>query len=350
MHAEASAPFEATLDSGLTGLVGTLSVKIVDNDGATVVGPTTANITEDGTSGVYAWNATAAPDAAGQYQIIWSIDGTYAADTVATEDLVIVASASGGPCTSWVTGADVAECCSSEVGTMSSLLDNSADVASQMLYELSGRRWSGLCLRTVRPCHSSCSCGWQVLSRGHVVTALDSWPCEGRACGCQELSRVRLTGHVREVTEVKIDGAVVDSSCYRVDENRWLTRLNGDRWPSCARLDLADTEEGTFSVTYTYGAPPPLAGVEAAKQLACQVYLQCSGSTECDIPAGATRITRQGITIERAFFRRNQKTKAWETGLELVDYFLNTYNRHGLSRRALFISPGSRGRHARPVG
>lgn len=262
-----------------------------------------------------------------------------------------------GPCTSWLTGDEVAECCSDAVaivGTYTSLLDDAADVASQFLYELSGRRWVGLCsLEGVRPCHSDCGCGVQILSRGHIVVDPNLYSttvCSGRTCWCNDLSRVKLAGYVREITEVKIDGAVVDPSEYRLDEHKWLTRLNGNRWPSCSRGDLPDTEDGTFSVSYTYGKTPPQAGIEAAKQLACQVYLQCSGSDSCQIPAGATRITRQGITIERAAFAYDKVAKVWRTGLTQVDYFLNTYNPYGIRRRGLFISPGSRGRYPRPVG
>lgn len=373
MDVGSGAPFEAVNEVGVTGLVGTLTVKVEDNDGATPIGPTAANITELGSSGVYVWNAPAAPGTLGQYTIMWSTDGTFDPDTVSTEALTVIdptasspgpipppddAPATMGPCTAWITGDDVAECCSAAtdiVGTFTSLLDDAADAASQILFELSGRRWAGLCSREgVRPCHGDCGCGGvQVLSRGHIV---DPWgpysysDCGGRACWCQDLSRVKLAGYVREVTQVKLDGVVMDSSSYRVDEHKYLTRVDGGRWPSCSHGGRADTEEGTFSVSYTYGKTPPLSAVDAAKQLACQAFMQCSGSGDCDIPAGATRITRQGITIERAIFARNPDTGAWETGLSAVDYFLNTYNRHGLARRALFVSPGSRGRYARPVG
>lgn len=373
MEVEVSAPFEVVNETGLTGLVGSVAAKIDDNDGATIIGPTTANITEIGATGIYVWNVPAAPGSLGQYTIVWSTDGTFDPDTVSHDELVVVsagalspgpilppddAPATVGPCTSWLVGADVAECCSAAtdtVGTFTSLLDDAADTASQLLYELSGRRWVGLCSRAgVRPCHSDCMCGWQVLSRGHLVPPvpyLASWECSGRTCGCREMSRVKLAGYVREVTEVKIDGVVIDESVYRVDEHRWLTRIDGSRWPSCARVDLPDTEEGTFSVSYTYGKTPPLAGIEAAKQLACQIYMRCAGGGEdCGIPEGAVRVTRQGITVERAIFARSPQTGAWSTGLSAVDQFLNTYNPSGLMRRALFINPGSRSRYPRPVG
>lgn len=371
MDVEATAPFEAVNEVGTPTLVGTIAVKVIDNVGGTPLGPTTADISEV-SPGIYVWEAAAAPAALGQYTIIWSTDGTFDEDTVSTEALNVVpagsvapspipvpddATATEGPCTAWITGDDVAECCGeavAQVGTATVLLDDAADVASQLLYELSGRRWVGLCSRTgVRPCHSNCGCGWQVLSRGHVVAAWDSWSCEGRSCGCRDLSRVKLSGYVREVTQVKVGGVVVDPSLYRVDEHKWLTRLDGDRWPACGRLDLPDTEEGTFSVNYTFGKTPPLAGVEAAKQLACQIFMRCSNAanaTDCAIPEGAVRISRQGITVERAIFARNPKTGAWETGLSAVDQFLNTYNPKGIMRRAHFISPKSSDRYARPVG
>lgn len=371
MYAQAGLPFENFNETGITGLVGSIAVQVIDNDGGVTIGPTTADITEQGSTGIYIWNAAAAPPT-GQYTLVWSTDGSFDPDTISTEELVVVAGSvapspippppdsdvtTEGPCTAWLTGDDVAECCGeavAEVGTATILLDDAADVASQLLYELSGRRWAGLCSRTgVRPCHSNCGCGWQVLSRGHVVAAWDSWSCEGRSCGCRDLSRVKLSGYVREVTQVKVGGAVVDPSLYRVDEHKWLTRLDGDRWPACGRLDLPDTEEGTFSVSYTYGKTPPLAGIEAAKQLACQIFMRCSNSanaTDCAIPEGAVRISRQGITVERAIFARNPQTGAWETGLSAVDQFLNTYNPKGIMRRALFISPRSSDRYARPVG
>lgn len=371
MNAEASLPFEFVVEVGITGLVGTITVKVVDNDGGTTLGPTTANITEIDTSGVYVWNAPAAPASTGAYTVIGSTDGSFDPDTVFSEELIVFAASSvptspipppdsapstEGPCTAWLTGEDVALCCgAAEVGTFYTLLDDAADAASQILYELSGRRWAGLCSRTVRPCHGNCLCGVQVLSRGHLVVdpyLYSPSACEGRACGCNDLSRVPLAGYVREVTQVKIDGVVLDDAIYRVDEHKWLTRVDGDRWPSCGNLALADTEEGTFSVTYSYGKQPPLAGIEAAKKLACQIYLACSnsGSADCQIPDGAVRITRQGITVERALFARNPQNGAWQTGLSAVDYFLNTYNPKGLQRRALFFGPGSRGRYARPVG
>lgn len=268
-----------------------------------------------------------------------------------------------GPCTAWIDGADVAECCNAEVGTDTVLLDGAATIASQLLYELSGRLYAGTCERTVRPCVTRNWCGAQMLSRGHIV----SWGGAGwsmfregqwlRACGCAPVSRIRLSGYpVTSITEVKIDGDVVDPDTYRLDEWRFLTRTRDIAepdvalfWPACQTFDLPDTEDGTFSVTYEHGADPPLVAQEAAKQLACQIYLACTGSDSCQLPAGTSRVTRQGITIERTFFARDPITGAYRTGLTLVDTFLNGYNPNGLRRRPAVYTPDI-DRYPRPVG
>ena len=51
------------------------------------------------------------------------------------------------------------------------------------------------------------------------------------------------------------------------------------------------------------------AGVAAAIQLACEIYKGCNGE-ECRLPAGAQRINRQGITIEKVPFTQ----WGWTTG------------------------------------
>lgn len=265
-----------------------------------------------------------------------------------------------GPCTSWVDGGDVAECCNTDVGSDTGLLSAAALTASQLLFELSARQYAGTCQKTVRPCATSSWCGVQVLSRGHIVNwGGDSWGSGGgnsSICGCAPLSRIWLSGYpVTSITEVLIDGVVVNPDTYELREWRYLDRMRDPAdpgssltWPSCQQLDLPDTEVGTFSVTYLYGADPPLAGQEAAKQLACNIYLACVGSDQCQLPLGATRITRNGLTIERQFLARDPQTGVFRTGLTLVDAFLNTYNPSGLRRRAAFWSADAP-KYGRPV-
>ena len=44
------------------------------------------------------------------------------------------------------------------------------------------------------------------------------------------------------------------------DLQQYLVRLNGEMWPACQRLDLDDSQPGTWSVEYTYGVDPPPLG------------------------------------------------------------------------------------------
>lgn len=273
-----------------------------------------------------------------------------------------------GPCETWVTAAEVAACCAAaDVGSDSSVLDASAVAASQVLFELSGGQFSGSCeVVAARPCADDCGCwGWllEPMSPGAPQVAWGSfgwgsWPggwgwgwdgCGSNRCGCGALSRATLSGYpVTEITEVKIDGVVVDPTGYRLDGWKYLTRLADPDtleerfWPACQRLDLDDTELGTWSVSYRSGVDPPPLGIQAAAQLACQIFLACSGSASCDLPAGVTKIDRQGITIERApFLAWGLKQGAWATGLSLVDLFLSSYNPAGLRRRTAVWNPDS---------
>jgi hypothetical protein len=270
------------------------------------------------------------------------------------------------PCTPWITGDDVADCCQVE-SSSGVLFDAAAEQASQLLFELSGRLFPGECgPKTVRPpCHG-CSCGYQVLSRGYVVGPWN-WNggvyaslCDYCMVACAP-SRIKLSGYpVREIDEILIDGDIVDPGLYSIWKRRYVTRLDGGHWPYRQNLTLPDTDDGTFAITYTYGADPPEIGIAAAAQLGCEIYRACGdgGATgDCALPAGVTRVVRQGITVEKqafvswGFIGKNQRGWApgWKTGLPLVDAFLNAYNQSGIMRRPTFWSPGRR-QYAQEMG
>lgn len=269
-----------------------------------------------------------------------------------------------GPCTPWTSSQAAWNCCGQPTEIVDGdecAVDFSEEVmiASELLFELSGRLFSGFCEKTVRPCRTGCGCTFgQVLSRGHIVPSPwswggNSWWCDGNPCGCRPLSKVLLSGYpVREILEVKIDGDVVDPDTYELRNYRWLVRTRDPAdpdtalsWPSCQDDDLPDTEDGTFSVTYTYGQDPPLAGQRAAAALACEISKTCSasGDGDCTIPTNAVRVTRQGVTIDKnatlAWFFEKDGDKGWQTGIPMVDSFLNSFNRSGMIARPLTWSP-----------
>lgn len=382
LYAEQNHNFEAPYVSGIPGLVGTVAIQVVDNQGAIAFGPSTAGIIETpASSGVYAATILAAWDP-GQYTVVWSFDGSFDADTNAIDGLITYEegadptlpplpaptgsdSLADGPCSSWTTDDEVVECCSADFPSGSEeSLEFAISQASAILYRLSGRRYAGTCEKTVRPCPSRGCGGFQILSRGHIVWPENRWGWTGSnwswpgysGCGCSPLDRIKLDGYpVRAIIQVKIDGDIIlPANNWRLDKDRYLTRLadvdgNPQYWPACQRMDItSDNEVGTFSVRYSWGQDPPWDGMAAASQLACEIFKACSsnGSGDCALPSGVRRITRSGVTIDflstLAWFRSTVDGKGFKTGLSLVDAFLNSVNPTGQTRRPVIVTPGKR--------
>jgi hypothetical protein len=372
IEVEQSQAFEATVETGEAGLVGTIEFAIVDNDGNTVLGPTSTNVLENEVGGTptgnYTWNVPAAPATVGQYQILASTDGTFDPDTVISVSVLVLEagatptapalipsdSDSGpafGPCNAWVSVEEVSHCCGIEIGSSEDEFEAAATSASQLLYLLTGKTIRGICQRVVRPT-SDYPCGLQVTSGGYVI-GYEGAPTDA------DFSKVLLPNYpVVEIVEVKIDGVALDADEYRLDGWRWLQRMddedgNAQSWPGPQRMGRNDDDEDTWSIRYLHGMNPPQAAVDAAAQLACEVYKQCPGnegvSADCKLPANATRVTRQGITIELGALTFDVQKKKWNTGMKLVDAFLNAYNPDGVKQQPLIWSP-DHPRMAREVG
>jgi hypothetical protein len=188
-----------------------------------------------------------------------------------------------GPCSPWFDPLDLTACCAGI--TTDTDVDRAAEIATDMLYRLSGYRYPGVCEQTVRPQGQGCF--------DHL-----------NYCCCHRLSIITLAGYpIREIIEVRLNGEVLPVDDYRLDRNRQLVRIGGV-WPSCQNLSLADGD-GTLFVTYEHGLEPGSGGeVE-----------------DCSLPAGTVRVTRQGVSIE------TQELGLWllgsvRSGMPLVDAFL----------------------------
>lgn len=258
-----------------------------------------------------------------------------------------------GPCELWVTVDEVAECCGFEDGSDTEPLESPTLAAVELLYVLEGRKHSGTCSRSVRPPgRTTCLGPWEHWDGS-------SWSTHG----CRALSRVRLAGWARSITEVLLDGDVVDPATYDLRDHQWLVRVPDPAdpntalfWPSCQDMGLAPTEEGTFEVTYEYGVDVPEAGKLAAKELACSIYRTTCASNAgdlgaCELPTGVVKIEREGITIELTGFQKwgRDEDGVWITGLPMVDAFLNAVNPQGQRKRSTIWSPDAP-RFPRPVG
>lgn len=236
-------------------------------------------------------------------------------------------------------------------GLDDSVQERSLDLASATLRRLTGYRVGG-CPITVRPCKPSCWGAFLPFYGGHPgvwgyglfnpgMNFQGQWvnSCGCRTnCSCGELCEIALPAPVGRVDEVKVDGVVLDDTDYRVDGDR-LVYLGGDDcvWPSCQNLALADTEVGTFSVTYLNAYPVDSQGAFAAAVLAMEFSKACSGG-KCRLPSGVTQIARQGITMTIS-------TGAFPdglTGIREVDAYIGLWNPNGLRQSSRVWSPDMR--------
>lgn len=263
-------------------------------------------------------------------------------------------------CTVWATPEDVCAPCDG-YDFDQDLLERSLQVATDVLYVLSGRQFPGICTETLRPCadrthrYRTTDPGLSSPYTGPVWASgfgARWWTgCSHRdvdRCGCSRLHALSLgVSPITEVTEVRVDGVVLDESAYRVDNDRELIRLDGDAWPSCQDLTLPD-DEG-FAVTVSYGVDPPTAGVQAAAALGCEIALSCDPETagDCSLPKRVTSITRQGLQM--VVLDPFEFLEEGKTGVYAADLFLKAYNPHKLQRRPSVMSPDIRPR-ARRVG
>lgn len=257
-----------------------------------------------------------------------------------------MAEASAETCAPW---ADVADACApcNEYDFDPALLEDGIAAASEVLWNLTGRRWSGICTDTVRP--TACGC---------TAYAGRWWGGSGCGCGCGGVSEIILPGYpVVDVTEVLIDGEVVAEARYRVDDRQRLVyqpELDGDGerrgWPCCQRLSRAAGEEGTWSVEYVHGQEPPLGGVRAAAALGCQLALSCLPADDelgkkCRLPKRVTSITRQGVTL--AIIDPLTLFADGLTGLPEVDLWVQSVIKGDQRRRGRVFVPGRGGRARR---
>lgn len=172
-------------------------------------------------------------------------------------------------------------------------------MAADFLWLWTGQRFS-LCETTVRPCRQPCD----QLSAPAPMPQLvgGKWyniacgSC-GDFCGCSYTPTLRLPGPVESVSEVTIDGVVLDPAAYRVDANSLLVRLDGARWPTCQNMAAALGEPDTWGITYTYGIPVPVGGQIAAGVLAQELAKAACSDKTCALPQRIQSITREGVSI-----------------------------------------------------
>lgn len=211
----------------------------------------------------------------------------------------------------WITAEDTAD-------PTHPLAPQAAEIASLMLYKLSGEKYPGTLTvtewyGTSRDCCLICASPGMVphahLSAGHNTKA------------------VRLRGRpVKTIVSVETADGVLAPSGYRVENRAVLSRVDG-YW----NLNSGVT------VTYSYGMNPPAAGYAAAVALANEYLLLLDDPDKCALPSHVTSVTRQGMTFELADLEKLVAAK--QTGIWDIDMFVQTFNPSGALKRARVFVP-----------
>lgn len=280
-------------------------------------------------------------DGVGSVIVDGALAVTLPAATVDMEGASAAGGATVGPC-GWVIPDPL--CCEDWAGMSPTIQSSARDYAALVLWAGTGRQF-GLCTVTVRPCGMKrCNDGlvefygydW---SGGTWVPYVfnGTWfncSCVGLCC-CDPRCQVRLMGPVESITEVLIGGIAVDPSAYRVDDNHWLVRTDGNCWPTCADLD-SDDGDNVFEVTYTRGTAAPPALLRAASTLACEWGKACVGA-DCRLSNRVTSLARNGVTVEMASpeeFLEDGLTGLWE-----VDSIIRALNPYRRKQRGRVYAP-----------
>ena len=207
--------------------------------------------------------------------------------------------------------------------------------ASSVLFSMSGLRFSGLWSTTEQyTCETTgapTGCSYDPGMGGYWNPSLGVYTYVlGRPPGLRRSGPggdIRLNMRpVREITEVMVDGEVVDPSQYVLLNKAIFRSAAGASWGLCS----------SPLITYTYGVTPPAIGKLAARRLADEFVKMYNGE-ECALPSNTTSVARQGITISvfdpQDFFDKGL------VGIYEVDMFLKTINPSRAANRPRVFSP-----------
>jgi hypothetical protein len=214
-----------------------------------------------------------------------------------------------------------------------------AKSASNILWALSGRKYSGITTVTERYACASRTYRYGPSSRNNVAdiisgeihnipsSDLDFFD-DMTSDGVSPSTRLRLRGRpVQRIHTIRDrSGNVIDSSNYYLVDGSTVQASPGVAWTPC------DVE-----VTYTYGIDPPTIGKMAARTLAKEFAKGWAGNDDCALPQRVTSISRQGVSY--TLLDQQDFLDELRTGIYEIDLFLRTVNPDKARARARVFTP-----------
>lgn len=249
----------------------TAIVLTITKPDGTLVNKTKVDMHQGATTDIWIYDQLI--DQAGAWRVL--AVGTVGTDTVKQDDVFLAGvDENTGPCEPWCTWDDVTACATPP--TLSpAARELVLDQATEILYNLSGQKYPGLCTVTRSLCFACQAC----------------FPS---MCSCVPYPSVDLSGRfpVWAAYDVYLDGVLLAPAKYTVRDRRWLVRLDGQVWPT--GWNSMDPDD--FRVSWVYGQPVPLGGKAAAASFALQIAKLCAGDKTCQLPQRVTQINREGIS------------------------------------------------------
>lgn len=219
-----------------------------------------------------------------------------------------------GVCNPWVTTEDFLNCCDAvDDSTPPEMIENAIKIASDTLYILSGSQFKGICQRETTLVKQTCVDN-SLRKKWFRPNEIDIgyWP-------------------VTEIISVTFNEVEQDLDNFRINDYRYLERLDEKKWPTQYGEDYQDVV-----VTFNYGIKPPPLGVEAAKAIAAEVMKACLNK-ECSLPDRATHISRRGVSITISDYEALAQDFI---GIFLVDLFLQAVNPTKARIQSFVTRPG----------
>lgn len=235
------------------------------------------------------------------------------------------------PCEPWDSDC---QCCRID-GASPAVTGAAVMAATEVLWAASGRRFGECLVEGLLPCRDECG-DYGGSGTGWPFPALvdGSWfnlGCGGclGPCSCNTVEKFTLPGPVSSVVEIVIDGQVVPTGSYHLENWHTVVADGGLTWPWC--------NDGSWTVSVVYGHEVPQLGLMAHAELACEMVKACVPGQDCRLPARVQTITRQGITQQ--FIDPQEFLTEGRVGLYLSDLFIRTFNPSGLHSRPRVYSP-----------
>lgn len=229
-----------------------------------------------------------------------------------------------GPCQPWTDSEAMLDGWTTDASD--GMIDAAAHAASDAMFQLGGSRWPGVCDDVVEFLVDH---GCLVpLPEGGVVSfrSLSTFGPIGRT--------VELPGQpVVSVTEVKVDGDVLDPSAYIVRDWRELVRVDGGTWPVGRSTDATPR----LRVAYSFGQAPPALGRLGATALARELVLALSNDDDCRLDRRVQTAVREQVTMDFAIPGLAESLRDGQTGIPEVDLFVHAHNPNHLRREARLL-------------